>query len=117
MESFKVQPKVSVLMITYNHEPFIAEAIESVLMQQTAFDFELVIGEDCSTDNTRDVVNAYATKLPETIKPLLHARNLGMLRNFATVYHACQGQYIAILEGDDYWTDSCKLQKQVMHMD
>ncbi len=113
MEELSVPPKVSVIMITYNHEPFIAEAIESVLMQKTTFDFEIIIGEDCSTDNTRETINAYAAKFSQKIKPLLHNKNLGMLRNFATVYQACRGEYVALLEGDNYWTDPYKLQKQV----
>jgi hypothetical protein len=110
--------KVSVAMITYNHEQFIAQAIESVLMQQTDFTVELVIGEDCSTDGTRSIVQDYASKHPGKIKPLLHPQNLGPVdspgkKNFVSVFSACRGKYVAILEGDDYWTDPLKLQKQV----
>jgi glycosyltransferase involved in cell wall biosynthesis len=111
--------KVSVLMITYNHEPYIAQAIESVLMQQTSFEYELVIGEDCSTDRTREIVVAYAKKCPDRIRPLLHEQNLGLMgkNNVVATYHACRGKYIALLEGDDYWTDPLKLQKQVDFLD
>ena len=114
--------KVSVAMITYNHEPFIAQAIESVLMQQTDFAFELVIGEDCSTDATRNLVRSYAAKYPNKINALLHSKNLGPAHspgknNFVSVLKSCRGKYIALLEGDDYWTDPHKLQKQVNFLD
>lgn len=109
--------KLSVWMITYNHEKFIAQAIESVLMQETDFDYELVIGEDCSTDNTRPIVQDYGRKYPERIRLLLHEKNLGGRQNGRLTREACQGEYIAILEGDDYWTDPHKLQKQVDYMD
>ena len=110
-------PTVSVPMITYNHEKFIAQAIESVLMQETDFPVELIIGKDCSTDGTRLVVKAYAEKYPNVIRALLPERNLGMQRNGVAVLMACRGQYIACLEGDDYWTDPRKLQKQVTLME
>lgn len=106
-------PVVSVCMITYNHERFIAQAIESVLMQETDFPVELVIGEDCSTDGTRAIVVEYAQRHPDRIRPLLRERNLGMIPNFVATLQACRGKYIALLEGDDYWTDPHKLQKQV----
>lgn len=111
--------KVSVAMITYNHEAFVAQAIESVLVQQTDFVVELVIGEDCSTDGTRDIVADYARKYPERIRPLLHDHNLGLMgkNNLVAVYQACRGEYIAFLEGDDYWTDPHKLHKQVDFLD
>ncbi len=107
------QPKVSVLMITYNHEPFIAQAIASVLMQQTSFPYELVIGEDCSTDGTRAIVEQFQRQYPAHIRLLLHPQNVGMFENFRQTYAACQGEYIAMLEGDDYWTDHHKLQQQI----
>ena len=105
--------KVSVAMITYNHERFIAQAIESVLMQQTDFAVELVIGEDCSTDGTRAIVRDYGERYPERIRLLLPEHNLGMMPNFVATLKACRGQYVASVEGDDYWTDPHKLQKQV----
>lgn len=110
-------PTVSVAVITYNHEQFIAQAIESVLMQETAFVVELVIGEDCSTDGTRRIVQAYAGKYPNVIRALLPEKNLGMARNYEAVWQACRGKYIAWLEGDDYWRTPQKLQKQVALME
>ena len=104
---------VSVCMITYNHEEFICEAIEGVLMQKTNFPIELIIGEDCSTDNTRKIVLEYAEKHPDIICPLLPESNLGMMKNFIQTMEAARGKYIALCEGDDYWTDPYKLQKQV----
>ena len=109
--------KVSVLMITYNHEKFIAQAIDSILMQKVNFDYEIVIGEDCSTDNTRQIVIDYQKKSPDKIRLLLPEKNLGMHINLINTYKACQGKYIAVLEGDDYWISSDKLKKQVDFLD
>jgi len=106
-------PLVSVLLITYNHDKFIAQAIKSVLMQQVNFKYEIVIGEDCSTDGTKDIVIDYQKKYSDRIKLLLQEKNAGMHKNFIDTYYSCRGKYIALLEGDDYWTDPYKLQKQV----
>lgn len=110
-------PKVSVLMVTYNHENFIAQAIESVLMQETDFEYELVIGEDCSTDNTRQIVLDFARRYPKQIRLLLPERNLGAHKNFVLTHQACRGEYVALLEGDDYWLRPEKLQIQVDFLD
>jgi len=107
------KPVVSVCMITYNHEPYIAEVIEGVLMQQTDFPIELIIGEDCSTDRTREICIEYQRKHPDIIRLLLNESNLGMISNFAQSLQACRGKYIALCDGDDYWSDPLKLQKQV----
>lgn len=104
---------VSVQMMAYNHEAFIAEAINGVLMQKTNFAFELVIGEDGSTDNTRDICLELQAKFPDIIKLNEDEGNIGANKNFEKTLNRCQGKYIAICEGDDYWTDPYKLQKQV----
>ena len=104
---------VSVDMITYNHELYIAQAIEGVLMQKTNFKFELVIGEDCSTDTTAAVVKVYAQKYPDIIKARYNEKNLGVQENGLKTIQECTGTYMAFCEGDDYWTDPYKLQKQV----
>jgi glycosyltransferase involved in cell wall biosynthesis len=109
--------KLSVLMITYNHERYIAQALDSILMQQVNFDFEVVIGEDRSTDTTREIVSRYKNLYPNKIRLLLHDSNIGMLNNLAQTYAACKGEYIALLEGDDYWTSKNKLQFQVDFLD
>ena len=106
-------PLVSVNMITYNHEPYIAQAIEGVLIQKTDFPIELVIGEDCSTDRTRKIVLDYQKKYPEMIRVITAKENVGMQKNGLRTSKACRGKYIAFCEGDDYWTDPNKLQKQV----
>jgi glycosyltransferase involved in cell wall biosynthesis len=100
-------------MITYNHERYIHQAIQSVLDQQAGFYIELIIGEDGSTDNTRAICESYAIRYPDKIKLLPTDKNLGMMKNFLRTYRACDGKYIAFLEGDDYWIDTLKLQKQV----
>lgn len=109
--------KVSVLMLAYNHEKFIEQALDSVLMQQVDFEYQIVIGEDCSKDNTRDILLRYQQKYPDKIHLLLPEKNLGMHDNFLQTFKACRGDYIALLEGDDYWTSPNKLQKQVDLLD
>jgi glycosyltransferase involved in cell wall biosynthesis len=107
---------VSVCIITYNHERFVSEAIESVLKQKTNFQVKLYIGEDSSTDKTRDICIKYRTEYPEKIELVLNDCNLGAILNAKQVYLLCiksGAKYIAMLEGDDYWTDVNKLQKQV----
>jgi len=109
--------KVSVAMITYNHEEFIAQALDGVLIQSTNFDYEIVIGEDCSTDNTRNIILDYEKRYPGRFHLLLNEQNLGAHANAVQVHGACRGEYIALLEGDDYWTSPHKLQKQVDFLD
>lgn len=104
---------VSVCVMTYNLEKYIAEALDSILMQKVSFKYNIVVGDDQSSDNTRRILQDYSTKYPDTFKLLLHKNNLGMLPNFAETLKACNGKYLAILDGDDYWTDPLKLQKQV----
>lgn len=104
---------VSVLVITYNHSEYLAQALDSILAQETNFKIEVVIGEDCSSDNTRDICKRYKDKYPDIVKLLLNDTNLGMTSNFLNTLKNCKGKYVAICEGDDYWTDPYKLQKQV----
>ena len=110
-------PTVSVWITTYNHEQFIAKAIESVLMQNTNFDFEIIIGEDCSKDKTREIVVSYKNKYPGKIRLFLPEKNLGCNEMFYATYPLCAGKYIAWLDGDDYWIDPYKLQKQFDFME
>jgi glycosyltransferase involved in cell wall biosynthesis len=106
-------PLVSVLMITYNHAPYVRQAIESVLAQRVSFPIEIVIGEDCSTDGTRDAVHAAVADAPVPVTLIERPSNIGMVPNFVDTLSRCRGQYIALLEGDDWWTDPGKLQRQV----
>lgn len=106
-------PLVSIQMITYNHEDYIAQAIEGVLMQKTSFKIELVIGEDCSTDSTREICEEYVRKYPTIIRLLPSQSNIGIIQNGIRTLESCRGKYIALCEGDDYWTDPYKLQNQI----
>jgi len=104
---------LSVCCITYNHEKYIAQAIESLVMQKTSFKYEIVIGEDCSTDGTRKIVQCYCEKYPDKVKMITADTNVGAVNNQVRVLKALKGKYIAMCDGDDYWSDSSKLQKQV----
>ena len=107
-------PVISVHMITYNHEPYIRQAIEGVLSQKTDFEFELLIGEDASQDKTREICFEYQKKYPDKIRVLWWHENVSKLGgNSRRVMARCRGEFIAFCEGDDYWTDPLKLQKQV----
>lgn len=101
------------MVITYNHERYIRAALDSIVEQQTTFPMEVVIGEDSSTDGTRAILLEYQARYPSLIRLLLHEHNLGVSHNWETTVQACRGKYIALLEGDDYWTSPHKLQKQV----
>jgi glycosyltransferase involved in cell wall biosynthesis len=109
--------KVSAMIVTYNHERFVGEAIEGFLTQKTDFPCELVIAEDCSTDGTRDVIRRYWEKYPDRIRVLLNRHNIGAGRTYTRAYNACRGQYLATVEGDDYWTSPDKLQRQADLLD
>lgn len=104
---------VSVIMLTYNHRPYIMEAIESILMQKVSFKYEILIGDDCSTDGTQDILRIYEKQYPGIIKLFLRQENIGATRNLFELYTKTSGKYLATLEGDDYWTDDRKLQVQV----
>lgn len=103
---------VSVFCITYNHSKFISQAIESFLMQQCNFNIEIIIGDDCSKDGTTQIIEDYAAKYPK-IKLLLAEQNMGAAHNLTKVALAAKGKYVALCDGDDFWTDPFKLQKQV----
>ncbi len=110
-------PKVSALIVTYNQERFIGAAIEGFLIQKTSFPCELVIADDGSTDGTREVIRRYWEKGPERIRVLLNRHNIGGGRTVTRAYQACRGQYLAFVEGDDYWTAPDKLQRQADFLD
>jgi glycosyltransferase involved in cell wall biosynthesis len=109
------KPLVSVWCSTYNHQRYIAQAIEGFVMQQTNFEIEIFIHDDASTDNTANIIREYASKYPQ-IKAIYQIKNkfsaeMGYLNKI--MFQKAQGKYIAMCEGDDYWTDPMKLQKQV----
>lgn len=107
------EPLVTVVMLAYRHERCLAEAIESVLMQRTDFEFELIIGEDCSPDGTREIALDYQRRFPEVIRVRYGESNVGGNLNSRRTVAAARGRYIAFCEGDDYWTRDDKLQRQV----
>ncbi|HET6407589.1 MAG TPA: glycosyltransferase [Chthoniobacteraceae bacterium] len=109
--------KVSVATVTYNHEQFLEQSVASALAQRTNFPFEIIIGEDCSTDGTRAVAQQLADRNPDRVRLFLQGKNVGLTRNTAQTFARCTGEYIAILEGDDYWLDQEKLQRQVDYLD
>ena len=106
-------PLVSICTITYNHEKYITEALDSFLMQETNFPFEIVVDDDCSTDGAPAVIRKYVEKFPHIIKANLREKNVGMNSNFIGSLQRAKGKYLALCEGDDYWTDVNKLQIQV----
>lgn len=103
---------VSVCIFTFNYEKYLAQAINSVLMQKTTFPIEIVIGDDCSTDKTRAIATEYKNKYPEKIFFSFNEVNIGGTKNWLQTMNRCRGTYIALLDGDDYFTDENKLQKQ-----
>lgn len=108
-----MEPLLSIVTITYNHEPYIRKCIEGVLMQQVNFPIEFIIAEDCSTDGTLTICKEYAEKYPDLIQLITSDNNVGAIANERRAMKAAKGKYIAFCEGDDYWTDPLKLQKQV----
>lgn len=106
-------PTVSVAMVAYNHEAYIREALNSVFAQRTSFPIELVIGEDNSRDQTRKLIEIVCAGAPIPVRLVTSRQNVGMHQNFRRVLQACNGDFVALLEGDDYWIDSRKLTKQV----
>lgn len=109
--------KVSIAMITYNHEKYIKRALDSVFSQEVNFEYEIVIGNDCSPDQTGKILKDYTQKHPQIIKNLKREKNLGALENLLDVIQNCTGEYVAYLEGDDYWISNDKLQKSVDFLD
>lgn len=106
------EPAISVMMLAYNHEAFLAQAIESVLAQRCDFPFELIIAEDCSKDDTLLLACDYQKRHPDVIRVITGRENVGIYRNFVRALSACRGNWTAFCEGDDYWTDESKLALQ-----
>jgi glycosyltransferase involved in cell wall biosynthesis len=114
-KSYK-EPLVSICCLTYNHGPYIHDAIEGFLIQKTSFPFEILIHDDASTDGTADIISEYEAKYPDIIKPIYQKENQyskGIKINATYQFPRARGKYIALCEGDDYWTDAKKLQMQV----
>lgn len=107
-----MEPKVTIVCITYNQEKYIKDAIESFLQQKTSFPFEVIISDDCSTDNTAGIIKEYAQKYPNLIKPIFREENLGVMKNFIDTLSQVKTKYAIVNEGDDYFSDENKLQIQ-----
>jgi glycosyltransferase involved in cell wall biosynthesis len=109
-------PKVSVCVITYNHARYLATCLQSILDQQTDFTFEVIVGDDCSSDGTQEILRNFAARYPKIIKPIFQLVNTGGGPNFVDVHKSARGKYIAHVDGDDYALPG-KLQKQVEYLD
>src|SRR5450756_1052182 len=109
------KPTVSILCITYNHEKFIADAIEGFVKQKTDFEYEIIIHDDASTDKTAEIIRKYQQKYPDIINAVLQTENQFSkgVRILNSLCQSVESEFIAVCEGDDYWTDPLKLQKQV----
>lgn len=116
MEIQEKKPKVSVCVVTYNQEKYIRQCLQSILDQKTDFDFEVIVGEDCSTDGTRAIVREFAEKYPATVRGIFRDKNIGAVKNYLDVHNSASGEYIAHMDGDDFWFPK-KLQAQVCFME
>jgi glycosyltransferase involved in cell wall biosynthesis len=110
------KPKVSVCVVTYNQKKYIRQCLQSIVDQHTNFDFEVIVGDDCSTDGTRAIVEEFSRRYPGIVSPMLHEKNVGACANFLAVHEAATGEYIAHVDGDDY-TLPGKLQAQADFLD
>lgn len=110
--NFKKNVAISVVMVTYNHERYISQTIKAILDQQTDFDIELIIGDDASTDNAAEIIRNAVKDAQITIHLVLRSKNIGALENGADLLTRANGEFIALCDGDDYWSDNLKLQRQ-----
>ncbi|MGZ4820002.1 MAG: glycosyltransferase [Limisphaerales bacterium] len=111
-----IKPKVSVCVVTYNHRPYIRECLYSIVSQQVDFTFEVIVGDDCSTDGTSGVISEFVEKYPGVVKLVRHATNIGPTANYLSIHNLAHGEYVCHCDGDDFWLDG-KLEKQVIFMD
>jgi len=110
-------PTVSVLVLAYNHGPYLADALDSILKQQASFSFEILVGEDRSADDTLEIAERYQAAHPSLVRVITAERNVGMQENFRRLIHASRGSYLAFCEGDDYWNSCTKLDEQVAFLE
>lgn len=116
MEKTEKTPKVSVCVVTYNQEKYIRQCLQSIVNQKTDFSFEIIVGDDCSTDKTRAYVQELSNMYPQIIKPIFHEKNIGPADNYFAVHKVAIGDYIAHIDGDDYMMPE-KLAKQASYLD
>lgn len=108
---------ISIVIPSFNRASTVGQAIESIISQQVNADIEIIIGDDCSTDNAREVLSSYKEKYPDIISLIFHDKNIGLGANWATCVKACRGEYICNCDNDDYWHNPNKLQIQKDYMD
>ena len=108
--------KVSVCVVTYNQEKYIAQCLQSLIDQKTDFKFEIIVSDDCSTDGTKEIIQEFANKYPDVLKPIFHKENIGAFKNFIVTHDAAVGEYVCHIDGDDYWL-SGKLKYQADFLD
>ncbi|MBR2195062.1 MAG: glycosyltransferase [Salinivirgaceae bacterium] len=107
---------LSIGIITYNQEKYIAQTLDSILSQEHNYDFEIIVGDDCSEDSTRSIVENYAAKYPNIVKPIYNEKNCGLIKNYYNVIKHCKGKYVMECAGDDFWLAG-KVQKQINYME
>ena len=112
-----MKPLVSVIVTTYNHEPYLAEALNAILSQECDFGVEIILGEDCSSDNTLGVCKTFADHYPDKISLITSTENVGWRANYRRCVEAARGELIAFCDGDDYWCDNSRLAEQVALME
>lgn len=109
----RAEPRLSICVVTYNHEAYIAEALDSFLAQKTDFPFQIIVGDDASTDKTPEILRAYAARYPDIVKPVLRPTNISPIKNSLDLYSRAKTEFVAVCDGDDYWCDDSKLQRQI----
>ena len=116
MELTEKKPKVSVCVVTYNQEKYIKQCLQSLVDQETVFNFEIIVGDDCSTDGTREIIKEFSEQYPSVVKLILHEKNIGPQMNYFAVHNQAVGEFIAHMDGDDYALPG-KLQEQASYLD
>lgn len=109
--------KINIILITYNQAQYIQQVLESILMQEISCEVEIIVADDCSTDNTLEIIKEYKNKSPFTFTYLEKEHNVGYNKNYQQAFVACTGDYVAIMEGDDYWTKANHLQNHIDHLE
>jgi len=109
--------KINIILITYNHAGYVRQTLDSIIMQQTPYDVEIIVADDCSTDNTFEIIQEYESKTSFSFHYLPKTHNLGYVRNYQQAFAACTGDYVAIMEGDDYWIKPNHLQNHIDHLE
>lgn len=111
------QPIISITCATYNHQDYISNTLDGFMMQKTKYPFEIIIGDDCSSDDTMKIIQKYKEHYPNIIKVISWSENVGAMKNWITLLKHCKGKYIAHCDGDDYWDDDTKLQIQADYLE